>query len=329
VSFEEPTFLLSLLVIPVVLATYVATQGRRRRVAQRFANAALFPNLVDRSPGWRRHAPLAVLLAALTALLVGLARPHANLSVPQEEATVVLALDTSRSMAAKDIEPSRLAVVKKTALDFLQQVPEKFRVAVVAFASDAEVVAPPTQDRTFPSQAIAQLKTGEGTALGDAIARSIVAARSVVGRSAGSGGSQGDAKVPPTSILVLSDGAAEGGRVSPAEAIRMARALQIPVHTVAFGTDDGIVEVPRVGGFVERIRVPPSPDTLRRIATQTGGTFFQAASQQQLEAVYGELKSRLGSQTKPREVTAAFAAGGILLMLVGGGLSAFWFRRLP
>ena len=328
-SFEEPTFLFALAAIPLVATAYVLTQGRRRREAGRFANAALLPNLVDRAPGWRRHAPLAVLLVALAALLVGLARPHANLSVPREEATVVLALDTSRSMAAKDVEPSRLAVVKKTALDFIQQVPEKFRVAVVAFASDAEVVAPPTQDRTFPSQAIAQLTPGEGTALGDAIARSIVAARSSPGGSRRGGAGRGGPQPPPTSILLLSDGAAEGGRVSPAEAIRMARSLQIPVHTVAFGTNEGVVEVQRVGGFVERIRVPPSPDTLRRISTQTGGTFFQAATQEQLEAVYDELQSRLGSETKRREVTVAFAAGGILLMLVGGGLSAFWFQRLP
>lgn len=316
-SFESPLWLLLLLGIPLVVGAYVALQRRRATDAGRFANPALLPNVVDRSPGRLRHLPAAVFLVGLCALILGVARPHANVKVPRELATVVLAIDTSRSMAATDVKPTRLDAAKKAALDFVDKVPKRFRIGVVAFSSTARVVAPATAARAIPRQAIAQLRSGEGTAIGEAIIRSLQA------------GAAKEGSTVPVSILLISDGKQDGGGVTATRAARRAKNLRVPVFTVALGTADGIVEVRRTGGFVERIQVPPDPDTLRGIADTTGGTFFEAPDQEQLAAVYDELASRLGHRTKNEEITFAFGAGGALLMLAGGALSAALFRRLP
>jgi Ca-activated chloride channel family protein len=324
-SFESPYYLLGLIAIPVVIAAYLYMQRRRKGTASKFASAPLFKNLVDRSPGWRRHLPPAILLLALALMLIGLARPQAALSVSREDATIVLAVDTSRSMSATDVKPSRLVAAKRALRAFLAEVPEKFRVGVVSFASEAQVVAPATHDRALVQRAITLLKPGEGTALGDAIARSVEVGRAVSGPAKG-----GTAKKPPpTSILVLSDGANQGGRIAPDQAARLARTLGMPVYTVAFGTADGVVTVRHIGGFVERIRVPPDPKALQKIAADTNGKFFAAPTAEELQAVYRDLGSRLGSETKKREVTVAFAGGAVALLLLGGALSTLWFRRLP
>jgi Ca-activated chloride channel family protein len=228
-------------------------------------------------------------------------------------------------MSATDIKPSRLVAAKSALRQFLAKVPPKFRVGVVSFASEAQVVAPATHDRALVQKAITLLKPGEGTALGDAIARSVEVGRAVSG-PAKAGVAR---KPPPTSILVLSDGANQGGRIAPEQAARLARSLGMPVYTVAFGTPNGVVTVRRVGGFVERIQVPPDPKTLQQISTTTGGKFFAAPTAEELAAVYGDLGSRLGHETKKREVTVAFAGGAVALLLLGGALSTLWFRRLP
>ncbi len=325
-SFESPLYLLVLLVVPLALAGYVRFERRRIVSAARFVTPALLPNVVDRDPGWRRHAPAAVLLLAVTAFLVGFAKPHAKVSVKQEEATVVLAIDTSRSMGADDVLPTRLAAAQAAARSFLADLPEKYRVGVVGFASRAHVVAAPTPDRDFVGAAIGSLRLGEGTALGDAIATAITVGRAVPREPKVE---SGKADLPPTSVLVISDGAQMGGRVPPEEAARRAREAHIPVYAVALGTPDGVVEVPLVGGFVERIRVPPDPEMLRSIAFRTGGRFFEAPGREELAAVYEDLGSRLGKREKDVEITFAFAAGGAVLLLAGGALSALWFRRLP
>jgi Ca-activated chloride channel family protein len=303
--------------VPVVVGAYVSLQRRRATDAGRFASPALLPNVVDRSPGRLRHLPAAVFLAGLCALVVGVARPHANVKVPRELATVVLTVDTSRSMAATDVKPTRLDAAKKAALDFVGKVPKKFRIAVVAFSSSARVVSPPTATRSVPRQAISELRPGEGTALGEAIVRSLQA-----------GGAKKGSTVPVT-ILLISDGKQEGGGISAVQAARRAKALRVPIFTVALGTPDGVVEVRRTGGFVERIQVPPDPDTLRGIANTTGGTFFEAPDQERLGAVYDDLASRLGHRTRNEEITFVFGAAGALLMLAGGALSTALFRRLP
>jgi Ca-activated chloride channel family protein len=324
-SFASPTALLALLLVPLAVAGYVWFQRRRLSEAARFVQPALMPNVVDRVPGWRRHLPVALLLLAVATFLLGFARPHATLSVRSEEATVVLAIDTSHSMAANDIPPTRLAAAQASARRFLADLPEKYRVAVVAFSSRAQLVSAPTQNRAFVNSALGALRVGTGTALGEGISTAVkVAAGAAPGEQRPAGG-----EVRPAAILILSDGAQDGGRVSLADGVRQALRAKVPVFTAVLGTPDGVVQVPHVGGFVERIQVPPNPAALRAVAAQTGGTFFAAPTQDDLRPVYADLKSRLGTTRKDEEITVAFAGAGALFLLVAGALSAMWFRRAP
>jgi Ca-activated chloride channel family protein len=319
-SFHWPLALLGLAAIPLLVAAYVARDRRRTSFAARFGNPALLPNVVDRAPGWRRHLPLAVLLVALAAMVVGVARPHATVTVGREEATVILALDVSRSMSATDIRPSRLSAARSAAEAFLRKVPKQFQVGVVSFASRAVVAVPPTGDRLLVEGALTSLRPGEGTALGDAVALSA---------QLGQRERASDGTVPPTAVLLISDGAAMGGRTSPQTAAQRARSLHVPVYTVVVGTPNGVVERTLTGGYREIIHVPPSTDTLAQLAQTTGGRFFTATNDRRLRDVYERLGSRLGHRKESREITDVFAGGSAALLLVGGVLSALWFRRVP
>ena len=319
-SFQWPLALLSLLAVPLAVAGYLLLERRRKRQAAAFANPALVPNLIGRRPGRLRHLPPALALLALAALATGLARPHANLSVDREEATVVLAIDTSKSMVASDVPQNRLAVAKDVVSRFLDRLPEQYRVGMVSFAQSATTVLPATANRPAAKRALANLRPGDGTALGEAIARSLQVAQRVRTE---------DGHKPPAAILVLSDGAQTQGVLQPLQAARRAQRLKIPVYTVAFGTNAGVVEVVDDEGFTTRVNVPPDPPTLRGIAAATGARFYAAPTAAQLNAVYEELGSRVGKVTEKREITAAFAAGGAVLLLAAGGLSAFLFGRLP
>jgi Ca-activated chloride channel family protein len=319
-SFQWPLALAALALVPLALGLYVLHERRRPAHAARFGNPALLPNVIDRAPGWRRHLPVAVLLVALAAMAVGVARPHATVSVKREDATVVLAVDVSRSMGATDVKPSRLLAARAAAAAFLAKVPKKFRVGLVSFGSRAVVVVPPTEDRELVRAGLRTLRPGEGTAIGDAV--SLAARLGLRQRSS-------DGKTPPISVLLISDGARDGGRVTPQAAAQRAKRLRVPVYTVLVGTQNGVVEKTLTGGFRQIIRVPPSPDTLRMLARATGGQFFTATDDQRLRDVYEKLGSRLGSRRQRREVTDLFAGGSAALLLAGGALSAFWFRRLP
>jgi Ca-activated chloride channel family protein len=320
VSFGWPVALVGLLLVPLALGAYVWFDRRRQRVAARFANPDLLPNVVDRSPGRLRLLPLAVLLLALALMIVGVARPHATLNVPREEATVVLAIDVSRSMKATDVEPTRLDAARAAAKAFLEDIPEKFRVGIVTFATRAVVALPPTDDRELASRALDTLTFGEGTAIGDAVALSLQ-----IGRRQ----RDADGGIPPTSVLMISDGARDGGILDPEEAAERARKLGVPVYAVLVGTADGVVEETLPGGFQRIIRVPPSAETLEQIAASTGGELFPAVDENELEQVYEDLGSRLGTKRESREVTDFFAAGSALLLVTGGALSVLLFRRVP
>lgn len=319
-TFQAPLALLGLLVVPLLVVAYVRHERRRDSYVATFANLALLPNLVDRAPGWRRHLPVAILLVALAAMVVGVARPHATVSVPREEATVILAIDVSRSMAAKDVKPSRLGAARAAANAFVRTVPEKFRVGVVSFASRAVAAVPPTADRSLVRAALAALRPGEGTALGDAIALSA---------QLGQRERRVDGTRPPTAVLLISDGTSMGGRTTPQASSQRARSLHIRVYTVVLGTENGTVEQTLTGGFRQIVRVPPSPDTLRQVAQTTGGLFFTARKDARLRDVYERLGSRIGHRRENRELTDVFAGGSAALLFAGGALSALWFRRVP
>jgi Ca-activated chloride channel family protein len=321
VSFAWPVALLGLLLVPVAVAGYVVLDRRRRREATRFTNPALAPNVVGRAPGWRRHAAPALALAAFALLLVGIARPEWTRDVPREEATVMLALDTSRSMAATDVEPTRLGAARRAASAFLDTVPDEYRVGIVSFSTRAEVVLPPTTDREAARKALAALRLGSGTAIGDAIVRALAVVRPQEGTPV-------DPVEPvPASIVLLSDGAQTAGGAQPLAAAQRARRQDVPVSTVALGRRDAVVEVPLPGGLKEQVTVPPDAATLRRVAQVTGGSFFAETDPEALRRVYEDLGSRLVREPKREEVTSVFAAMGGVLLLAGGALSSLWFGR--
>jgi Ca-activated chloride channel family protein len=247
------------------------------------------------------------------------ARPHATMSVKREEATVVLALDVSRSMKAEDVEPTRLGAAQDAAKAFAEDVPDKFRIGVVSFATRAVVGLPPTEDRTLVDAALDALAPGEGTAIGDAV---------VLSARLGHGQRTPDGARPPRSVLLISDGARDGGALDPLAAAREAKRLKVPVYTVLVGTPNGVVEETLTGGLRRIIRVPPNPDTLQQIARLSGGQFFTATDAEGLKRVYQELGSRLGSRDELREVGDYFAGGAAALLIAGGALSALWFRRV-
>jgi Ca-activated chloride channel family protein len=319
-SFQFPLALIGLVLVPVLVGLHVVRERRRQSYATRFTTPALLPNLVDAAPGWRRHLPLAFLIVALAAMIVGVARPHASVSVQREEATVLIAIDSSLSMSSQDIRPSRLIAAQRAGQAFVDAMPKKFRVGVIGFTGRAYVAVPPTEERGLVRSALKSLRSGQGTALGDAVA---------LGNRLARAERTTDGRIPPTAMLVISDGAQMSGRTTPEAAAAAARSLHIPVYTVVVGTPDGVVNVPLTGGYQAQLRVPPSPETLRTVARVTGGQFFTAPDAGRLRQIYEKLGSRLGHRRESREITDLFAGGSAAFLLVGGALSALWFRRVP
>jgi Ca-activated chloride channel family protein len=256
-------------------------------------------------------------------LLVGFARPRTSISVKRQEATVVLVLDVSGSMAAKDARPSRLGAARAAALRFVDQLPKGYRMALVTFSDHAAVSVPATHDLIAVRSGIARAKSGpQGTALADAVTRAVDVGLSVKGQAQG-------ARRPPAIVVLFSDGGQTAGRVTPAQAAAKAKKAGIPVSTVAVGTPDGVVLQPLKGGFTERIQVPTQAAVLQTIARGSAGRFYPTVASVDPNAIYRELGSRVGHQNKTVEMTAAAAGGGLVLMLAGAALSGLWFRRFP
>jgi Ca-activated chloride channel homolog len=337
VSVEWPGLLWTLLLVPVALAAYLLAQRRRSRYTVRFTNLDLLANVVSAEPGWRRHVPPALYLLALAALLVSLARPQALTLVPKEQATVILVMDVSGSMNATDVEPTRLLSSQRAATAFVEELPEKFRVGIVSFASTAQTLTRPTTDRVAVYGAIDSLHAEGATAMGDGIERALDVKRPPTPPSSGSTArpspsppaQQGGADEAPLVVLLLSDGANTQGRTQPMEAAADAKELGVPVFTIALGTDRGMVDVPDETGNLRRIPVPPDTLTLQRIAETTGARFFAAPSNSDLKEVYRELGSKIGFVKEEQEITVVFAATGLLFLVAGATMSLVWFSRFP
>lgn len=311
-SFASPLFLAALVVVPLALGAQLLARRRTRRYAVRFPGVATLAPLLPRVPSWRRQAPLALFLAALTAFSVALARPHATVAVPREQASIVLVTDVSRSMLAEDVQPSRLEAARDAAQRFLDEVPDEARVGAVAFSTEPHTVEAPTDDHSEIASLIDGLTADGGTATGDALE----AALKLVDGPAD--------KRPPAAIVLLSDGETTTGR-DPVEVAREARRLKIPIHTFALGTRDGVIRSPD-GSLIP---VAPDPETMRRIAELSGGRSFAVEDAEDLAGLYRELGSRVATKKEKREITAAFAGGGALLLM---GAAAFGVRataRLP
>jgi Ca-activated chloride channel homolog len=249
------------------------------------------------------------------------------MSVKRENATVVLAIDTSLSMSAIDVRPSRLTAIKIAARRFLAEIPKRYRVGVVDFSTQAGVAAAATRNRALVQEAIDGLSARGATALGDGIVSAINVGRAVP-QEAPSGNRP--AEIPPVAVIAFTDGVQEGGEVTAAQAVNRARALHIPVSAVLVGTPYGVISVATAtGGFTQFIRVPSDTSEVKQIAKSTGGHFYVGPRTADLTPVYKELGSRIGTVRKREELTFAFAIGAVVLLLAGGALSAAWLRRAP
>jgi len=255
---------------------------------------------------------------ALAALVLAAARPQRTVAVPVEHAAIMLATDVSGSMLATDVAPSRLIAAKRAARTFLDRVPGRVNVGVLAFNNHATVLQSPTRSRADARAAIDRMAVSGGTATGEAIATAMTALRNTPGE---------DGRRPPGAIVLISDGTSTDGR-DPLATARQAARLHIPIYTVALGTRHGTIRIPGRDGQDRVERVPPDPSSLAAIAHASGGRAFTAATTSGLDAVYERLGSQLGRRDVHRQVTAAFAAGGLVLLLGGAALSLRWFHRL-
>jgi Ca-activated chloride channel family protein len=354
-NFLAPQMLLGLLLIPVAIGFYLWAQRRRSKYAVRFTNLDLLANLTPRRPSWRRHLPSALYLGAIAALLIGLARPTMVIATPREDATVILAMDVSGSMRATDVSPTRLDAGKASALSFIAQLPEGVRVGIVSFASEPVTLVSPTADRGQLKQAIDGLTARDGTAMGDALMQVLDIAEKIQtdnkketpdasatpsAAPPAASAAPGASSVPsvPTdkpsgqphvAAILLSDGANSVGQNEPLDAAQRAKTLGVPIYTIALGTPTGQVTVQDQFGQDVTLDVPPDTETLSQIASTTGGKAFTAPTAADLASVYKNLESRIGYTEERQEVTFALVGAGLLLVVIGAGLSAVWFGRLP
>jgi Ca-activated chloride channel family protein len=314
-SFFAPDRLWLLAAVAALAGLYLTALQRRKRYGLRFSNLNLLDKVAPRGPGWRRHLPAAAFLLMLSLLVLGFARPAASTKVPRERATVMIALDVSNSMSATDVEPNRLEAAKQGAVAFVDRLPARFNVGLVAFDGSASVVVAPTTDHQVVDTGIRNLETGPATAIGEAVFSSIEA---IAGFD-----EQAGTNPPPSRIVLLSDGANTAGR-SPEQAAQAALAAHIAVSTIAYGTPEGTVEV---NG--QLIPVPVDGPALEQLAKTTRGAYYQAASGEELQKVYQDIGSSVGFRTIRREVSVWFIGFGLLAAFSAAVASLVWSSRLP
>lgn len=321
-SFLSPGRLWLLLAVVALVAVYLLAQRRRKAYAVRFTNLALLDRIAPKRPGWRRHVPAAAFLAMLGLLVVGFARPTADVDVPRERATVMVAIDVSSSMEATDVSPSRLEAATQAAGAFVDQLPERFNVGLVTFAGTAGIAVPPTQDHAAVRQALEGLSLSPATAIGEAVFSSLQGISTVdSGQSTGDGEAE---DAVPARIVLMSDGSNTSGR-DPAVAAQAAEAAGVPVSTIAYGTAEGTIT--SADGRTQP--VPVDAASLRTLARSTGGQAYTAESGEELSEVYADIGSSVGTRTERQEVSAWFIGAALLAAAAAAGLSLLWFARLP
>jgi Ca-activated chloride channel family protein len=355
-SFGHPLLLLVLLALPALVALYLWLERRPPRYAMTFPNVDLLI-AVSRGRQVRRYVPPLLALLAVAGLCVALARPHRSTMVPSENATVVLVVDVSGSMQAKDVKPTRLGAAQAAVRKFLKRVPPQVKVALIAFAGDPQVAAPPTTDRHLVLEGLDTLNYFGGfggTAIGDALQAAVDLVKPPppdgVQTVAYTTAAAPPKKKSPVTILFLSDGHQTRGLLQPLEGAAKAKEAGIPVFTIALGTPNGVLDRGFGGGFPggggggfpggggggfggggfgRRIPVPPDPVTLRAIAQMTGGKFFEARSAKAVSSAYENLGSVVGREPGKREVTWWFLALAAILLVAAAVFSALIAPRLP
>jgi len=314
-DFAAPSRLWLLAAAAGLAIAYVVMQFRRRRDAAKFAEPALLPLLVAGKAPWWRHAVAVVFAGGLVLATVAAAQPTVPATAERQQATVMLAIDTSDSMKATDVSPSRLAAAVAAAKQFIADLPSTFSVGVVSADATPEVVVAPSTDHAAVQVALDRLATSPGTALGEAIFTALAALPAGSTPSGAPNQAQGQsaadqAKAPAARIVLLSDGKSTTGR-SDAEAIAAAKQARVPVSTIAFGTDNASVE-----SAGQTVQVPVDASALEAIATGTDGKFFTAASANELRSVYADINAEVTVVGVDKGVAVWFAAAALILILV-------------
>ncbi len=352
-SFIWSPLLVLLLILPLTAAAYLLALRRRRRFAVRYSSLSLIREAASHQTWWRRHLPFALFLLALASLILALARPVATVVVPSNKATIILAMDVSRSMCATDILPNRLEAAKDAAQAFIQNHKSGRQIGIVAFAGFAELIQPPTTDTQTLTEAVENLTTARRTAIGSAILRSIDAIAEVDNRIAPSGNtaasSGGTSDLPPSEaplsphiIVLLTDGASNAGP-PPLAAAAQAAARGIRIYTIGYGTfnnttrmdcgDDfnsdqfffgggGFQFEPQTGSRDFRLQIDET--TLKQIADVTGGSYYFASSATELEDVFQNLPSFVVATRETIEVSVFFTAFAAVMILLAMYLSLRW-----
>ncbi len=320
-SFQS-AWRLVLLVLPLALLVgYVMVQRRRHTQVLRFTSVDLLDSVAPRRQGWQRHVPPAAMLLTLVVLTLAFAEPAMAMRTPKDTATIMLTLDTSASMTATDVAPSRLAAAEAQATQFVQGLPRGIQVGLVGFDGSARLLVPPTTDRAQLTDAIRSLSTGGGTATAAGIRESLDAIAAVPKGETG--------KSVPAAIVLMSDGSPTigDGELSPSDAAdaaaQEALAQQVPVNTIAFGTADGTVSVRG-----EEVAVPIDPETMAGIAQDSGGRSFTAESADQLGSIYSEIGRDVAYTVQTRDLTALFAGVALLTAVLAAAGALLWTQRL-
>jgi Ca-activated chloride channel homolog len=331
-SFDRPLALLSLAALAALVGAYLLLRTRRQTYVVRYTNLDVLRSVAPRFSTWRELSTAVLVVTALGLLCVAVARPHVTRLATVENATVVLVVDTSRSMLASDVAPTRLGAAKAAARSFVDRVESRLRVGVVTFSGDVNVAAYPTHDRALLRRSVATISpfsAGRGTAIGDALARAVELARGAFaepGRAIQSTGAIPAAE-GAVSILFLSDGRQNRGLLLAEEGAALAARAKIPVYTVALGTDNP--DGQGGGGFFGGFSRAPDRATLRAIARVTGGEYFPARSANALSSAYEDLGSRLGREERRSEVTFLFAAAAAVALAAAAVLARIWAPGLP
>ena len=337
-----PEWLWSLLLLPLLVAAYLALLARRKKNTVRLASVALVKQALGAGPGWRRHLPPALLLLAVAVLLLASARPTAKIKLPSVQETIILAMDVSGSMRATDVQPNRLVAAQEAAKAFVAGLPRSVRIGVVSFAGTAAIVQPPTFSREDVVAAIDRFQLQRGTAIGSGLVLSLASLfpddgidlSQITGQRAmpAAPGEKKEKKpfvpVEPGSfnsaaIILLTDGQRTTGP-DPMEAAKMAAERGVKVYTVGVGTKNG--EIIGFEGWSMRVRL--DEDTLKNIANATRANYFYAGTADDLKQVYQGLSSRLVVETKETEITGLLALAGALLAIAAAALSVWWFGRV-
>jgi Ca-activated chloride channel homolog len=314
-SFSAPVWLTALVLIPAAIAGSIYARRRARRYVVRFPAVSTLALAVEPASAWRRRVPAALALAAIATLALTLARPHVSYSAPINQASVMLVSDESGSMAADDVQPTRLAAAESAANTFIDQLPDGVRVGALAFSSAPNAVQAPVADHRQARNLINGQTADGGTATGDALEQALAVLHG------------GDRKHAPSAIVLLSDGAANQGQ-DPTTVARTAAQEKIPIYTVALGTPNGTLPNP-ADPLSPTVAVPPDPQLMAQLAQLSGGRSFNAQSAGELSSIYRSLGKKLGTTTRKREVTAEFAVGALVLLALAGIGSTRWSGRLP